>query len=483
LGAKRVHAVLKRRRFFLKIAAISLVLVGVSFFVKERKELLVREGSGFLQNLLSRETNLHVQIGKISGRLTGVVRFEEVRLEDPALPVGLRLLFSAKEIEVKYRLADFFTKKFDSKVRITVKDPVFYWRPRISLKRDRFGFYAWGREWFVAQRRHFSLQVKDLKLVYGEDNQEFPGIQGRLEDDSFELVVPLSHMDLMGQDVSTQWRVNGKFRLGALGAPDMLQGQIGTEGTVVNWSPLPWEAAFDYKLSGDAFEMSADNFLGGLRVFYSVDFDKDDEILLQVNAKQYALSHFEPFFGKGTRSSLEGRMDLDASFRGSWDALNLEAYARIMGGRTGSNRYKAMDLHVAGVYPTVKLTDSRILMEDGSTMRFADKTVEFKDLFSPALYSGLVSGEDQSTVVMGNWEFRRPVDENQRPEFMMQRNFGENAKMHITKYNGADEEKLDTPDSHDMEVGFEYRLKGKDSLKLEMREDERFVGVERKLNF
>ena len=142
-----------------------------------------------------------------------------------------------------------------------------------------------------------------------------------------------------------------------------------------------------------------------------------------------------------------------------------------------------MDLHVSGVYPTLQLSDSRLLMDDGSTMRFADKTVEFRELFSNRLYEGLVAGEDQDTVVMGDWKFKRPTDENERPEFTAQRSFGKHASLHVTKFNEASEETLDSPEDRNTEVGFEYRLKGKDSLKLEMREDEKFVGVERKMSF
>ena len=177
-------------------------------------------------------------------------------------------------------------------------------------------------------------------------------------------------------------------------------------------------------------------------------------------------------------------MDLDARFQGHWDALNLDAYARITGGRTSSNRFQSMDLHVSGVYPTVQLSDSRILMDDGSTTRFADKTLEFRELFSSGLYQSLVSGEDQDTVVMGDWKFKRPTDEGDLPEFTAQRSFGKHASLHVTKFNEASEETLDSPENRNTEVGFEYRLKGKDSLKVEMRgEDEKFVGVERKMSF
>ena len=483
MSAKRVQAAKKRQKFFIKFILLFVVAGSVLFFVRQKKEMLVREGANFLQNIFLHETRLNVHIGKISGRLNGAIRFENVRVEDPALPVGLRLMFRAKEVEVRYRLLDFLMKKFDSKVRVKVEAPELYWRPKVSLRRNRFGFFPWLRDLVLAQRSHLAVSVQDLKMTYGDEAHVFSGIQLDFEDDSFRIQIPVRHWEVWEQDISTQLDIRGKFELGLLQSPDSLTGEISTGGTVINWSPLPWEARFDFKFTNEALEAHSSNFLGGLSVEGGIDFQKDDAMKWKLSAQKYPLTNLKTFLREGGPIELEGSMDLDARLEGPPDAPHLEIYARIAGGHSGHNQFQAMDLHVSGLYPTLELSDSHILLEDGSTMRFADKTVEFKELFSNALYHELISGSDQDTVVMGDWEFKRPTDENQRPEFMMQRTLGDRSSMHIKKFNDPSEETFDSPEKHDVEVGFEYRLKGKDSLKLQMREDEKFVGIERKMSF
>ena len=66
-------------------------------------------------------------------------------------------------------------------------------------------------------------------------------------------------------------------------------------------------------------------------------------------------------------------------------------------------------------------------------------------------------------------------------EILMQKSFGDKASLNFRKFK--DEEVISSDEPHDMQVGFEYRLRSKDSLKMEFRDQEQFVGVERKMKF
>ena len=115
-------------------------------------------------------------------------------------------------------------------------------------------------------------------------------------------------------------------------------------------------------------------------------------------------------------------------------------------------------------------------------MRIADKTLEARELFKEKTYETLVSEAQQETVVWGDWELSRQKDERDQPEFIMQRSFGDKTNVHFTKFS-TDEKPVEPRESKNMEVGFEYRLRAKDSLKFELRDDEEFVGIERKMKF
>jgi hypothetical protein len=277
-------------------------------------------------------------------------------------------------------------------------------------------------------------------------------------------------------------KVQGNYQRGFLGREDSLKGRIFTEGTVINWKPLSGESQFDFVFSRKIFSMVSSDFLGGIRVTGRVDFEHDYDIDWTVTAHNFALSNLDIFLGRGGTGVGPGRLDLDLGLQGSPLSPRMKMRARIQDGRIGPRAFKAMDVHLEGNCPTLKLTESRILFPDGAVMRFADKTLELKELFSEKTFVALVSGAQQDTVVWGDWEFQRPfVGEGSAPDFLVQRLLGDNTRLHFREYQP--EEEVDTSGNKRTEFGIEYRLLSKDSLKFEMREDEKFVGVERKMRF
>ena len=452
-----------------------------------KKDTLVREGATFLQNMLSRETKLGIRIGKISGKVSGIIRFEDVTLEDPALPEGLRVLFHAKRVEFRYRLWEFLTKNFQAKIVASVTDSELYWRPNMQRRNDSPPFFYGLRDLLLTQRDRLSLHVKNLTLIVGE-GMKFPGIGMDYEDDQFRVDVPLRHFQIGENDINTELKWRGRLEWGLLRSEDKLVGEVYTEGSVLNTQPLPWESRFDYTLTRDGVQVGNSSFLGGFQLMGEAHFGDKDTVDLTLRAQEYPIKNLEQFLGRGETNSYDGTLSMEARFHGPLDELSAEVNARLDGGRLGSGHYKSMTLHGSGVYPTLTLSDSHLLLEDGTQMRFADQTVEFRELFSTHTYRTLITSSAQENVSIGGWGFKRPMDENQRSEFLLERSLGQNAHLLLRKYNETDEDRrvmepAEERDRQDMEVGLELHLRPEDKLKYTVREDEQFVGVERKMSF
>ena len=472
----------------LKLGLVLVVLAAVVFFVRLKKDALVREGAVFLQDMLSRETKLGVHIGKISGKVTGAICFEDVTLEDPGLPEGLRVLFRAKRVEFRYRLWEFLTKNFQARIIVNVTDPELYWRPNMELRNDSPPFFYGLRDLLLTQRERLSLHVKNLTLFTGSQGLMIPGIGMEYESDRFRVDVPLRHFHFGENDISAELKWRGRFEWGLLRADDKLVGEMYTEGSVVNTQPLPWESRFNFTLTREGLRLDNSTFLGGFQLTGEAHFADNDTADFSLSAHEYPIKNLELFLERGEPNAYDGQLSLQARFHGPLDQLMTEVNARLDGGRLGSGHFRSMTLHASGVYPTLTLSDSHLLMEDGTQMRFADQTVEFRQLFSSRTYRSLITGTSQDNVSLGEWGFRRPIDENQNSEFLMERSLGEHARVQLRKYNETELDRrvlepAEQSDRQDVEVGLELHLRPEDKLKYTMREDEQFVGVERKLSF
>lgn len=471
-----------RAKMLMKVGLVLLLIIGAFLFLKHRKETFIRECTRHLEASLSHGTDYKVRIGRVSGHLAGFVSFRDVKVEEPWLPEGEETVFQAEEIRFNYNWLDFFSKNFISKMEMTVTKPVVFWHPRVGLKKPDFPFLTWIRDWAISQKNRLVIRIQSMTLIMGDQKKAIRNIDISFEDNVFHAEIPLSHIRLGASDLSSVIKFEGRFESGITMEQDALRGQITTEGTVINWKPLPYEAQFDFDFSREGFHMSSSSFLGGAEVSGRIDFLEDYNIDWNFKAQNYPLSNLDPFFGFGKDMGPQGRMDVTARFRGSPWAPAVEGRCRITDGWVSKKAFKAMDVSVQGVYPTVRLSDSHILLQDGSSMRIADKTLEIVELFKGKTYESLVNEAQQDTVVWGDWELSRQKDDQDRPEFMMQRNFGDKANVHFTKFTSNDKP-IESRQSSELEVGFEYRLRAKDSLKFEFRDDEEFVGVERKMKF
>ena len=480
----KVAAKLKKgkSRTFVKIAIVFILIGGFFLVLKHRKEVLVRECTRLLETSLSRGTDMKVRIGKVSGHLAGFVSFKNVSVEEPWLPQGEETLFYADEIRIKYRWLDFFSKNFSSNIEVSVIKPMVRWRPRVSIKKPNFPFFSWMRDWALSQKSHFAVHISAMTLLFGEEKKELKGIDLDYEKNKFHIEIPLSHVRFGVSDLSSVIKVDGGFQPGVMIQEDAITGQITTEGTVINWKPLPYESKFEFSFSRESFHISSSNFLGGAEAAGQIDFTNDYEIDFTVKAKNYLWANLDPLFNFGKSVGQHTHMDMVTRFQGNPWAPNVESRWRIYGAGFGKKTFKAMDVSVEGVYPTVKLTNSRILLQDGSSMRIADKTLEARELFKAKTYETLVTEAEQDTVVWGDWELSRQKDGKDGSEFVMQRNLGSKANVHFSKFN-KDDKPMESRETTEVEVGFEYHLRGKDSLKFELRDDEEFVGVERKMKF
>lgn len=482
-------AVLGRRKgffFWLKIGSLVCVLAGGLMFLSVKKEALVARSTEALQSLFRRQTDLDLRVGKVSGYLLGSVKFDEVRLEAPWLPEETRVVFKAEEIRIQYRFLDFISKKFDSKIVVTVRKPVIVWVPRLKLRRNAFPFFGWMREWALSGLQNLELNAEDMEIYFGPEKNRIAGIHASFSREAFRFEIPLSHTELGGFDVSSVLLAEGRYESATETRNDTLVGEITTAGTVVNWKPVSTEAKFDFVLDQDEVRLTADDFLGGFEVMARVDFVDDFALVASLKTKDYPFSNFGPFLSASDKFKLPGRLDLEADVSGSVWEPQIELRARIQEGWVGKKMFKVLDLNGSGVYPTIRLTDSRVLMSDGvTTMRFADKAVDVKELFKSKALEGLISEAQQEQVVWGDWELSRPKDSNDLSEFLMQRLLGSNARVHFRRYNEDREKPIDlgTIESAPVEIGFEYRLKSKDAFKVEVRDGEEFVGVERKISF
>ncbi len=459
------------------------LLLGLFLLLVNRKREFMERSTRVLERVLESQSDLDIHVGKISGNLLGFVSLEAIKVTKPHLPKGKQDFLDIKKVTFQYRFLDFLSKNFSAKLRIDVEDPTIHWSPRVSVRKPSFPFVKWLREWALSHQKDLVVHVDNLTLFFGGTDTIWHGINIDFKNNTFHLELPFSHVPVGELDISCVLEMQGQFEATASTRGDLLSGTIKTERTVVNWRPLSEESTFNFSFSKDRLVLSAPNFLGRIEVLGDIDFSKDYALNLSLQATGYPLEYLDPFLKVDPALHSPGRLDLDLKFTGSVWSPMVEAQVSVHDAWISKKNFKTLDIQGSGVYPTLSLSGSRILLDDGSSMRLGDTTIEVGELFKEKTYKRLVEEVSQNTVVSGPWEFRRPDrDRTSERDTLMERTFDENLRLQL-RSTDSEEDPMNDFDSEKIEVGFEYKLKAKNSLKLKVKEEEEFIGVERKMTF
>jgi len=476
----------KRRWLFVRLALVVATAGSLFVFLVHKKERMLKECTRFLETSLSSRTDLRIRVDRIGGNFWGLVRIEGLRVEKP-LPTGNRTIFSARQIRVRYRFLDFLSKTPQGGLDIFLDHPELHWAPGMHLRRPDFPFLVWMRDSLAMGRKSLVVQAKDMDFFFGEDGRKISGVQARYERDTLHLLVPFSHMTYENIDFSSNVEIDGRFVKGLDASRDEILGTVRTGGTVINWKPVSHESSMDFVFSREGLDITSSDIIG-IEVFGGIDFTRDYDIDISAKTTNYPLSTISDLFTLGHGFAMPGVAEAEVRLEGSPWAPNMEGWFRIHDGGAGRRTFRTLDLHVQGVYPTVRVTDSHILMQDGTAMRFADTTLELGDILKDKTLERLIADAQQDTVVWGDWELSREESRNERSsDLVMERSLGEHARVHFRRYNDEEEypNRRDSTSNEprQMEVGFEYQLRSKDSVKVEMRDGDEVVLVERKVKF
>lgn len=470
-----------RLRLVKGLIAVAL-LVWCGCYVWQQKERLAADALHAMEDLFRQETDLEIRIGRVEASWSGLVRFTGISLSDPALPEGASEIFGADEMVLRYPILDLISKSPSPDLSIELKGTRLFWQPRITLRRPRVPFLDRLADWMQRSHGRLRLSAPDTEVRLGMGQRDLKGVALDVDGTRFRLEVPLDHVEALGSDVSSTLVIEGQYHRGVFGGPSVIEGRALTQGTVVNWSPLEKESEFDLRLDEQGLQVASTAALGGLYVAGGIDFQNDYDVDFVVAASEFPVDHLAPFFKGSAGEGVPGRFDLEAHIYGYIKAPSVELRVRVHDTWMGARAFKAADMQLEGVFPTFRVTSARMVLDSGEAMRLPDATVEAGDLFRKATYEKLLAGATQDTVILGEWEFTRSEGAFSRNDFQMRKGFGEQAGILVRKPTSRDpfDPRLER---EDVRVGFEYRLPTKESVKFEVKEDERFVGVERKWNF
>ena len=313
-----------------------------------------------------------------------------------------------------------------------------------------------------------------IEAVFKPRNGEV-NLKGKYEKGNLDLLLSLKHLllldhDLVG-DINIRHSVSpsGSFDEGP--AEPLIKGRISICAAIVDYKPfkdmeLLYNVNFEKpSLLIDAFVKKGYRLSGdiGLAFPYPVD------LLFKVDAADMA--DLNLFVESRRKRDMGGKFSGSIKINGPIDAPNLKGALRARKGSIENFvEYETINVSIDGRYPVVFFNNSEIISKDG--YRY---TLEGRLDFSRVNIlkeAKLVSEEGK--IVWGGWMVAKGKEESR---LELKKELGDGLSVGIKTPVGEEE----TEDKNEVEI--EYKVKKRESIKVKLKEDEEFIGVEHKEKF
>ena len=294
--------------------------------------------------------------------------------------------------------------------------------------------------------------------------------QGLLEGSVF-----FNHLAIGRLDLQSQLDFQLAFTEGGLNS-----GKINTSGTILDYRPFK-EAEGEFLIEEKVLKipclkLGEDYSLEGFIALY-----KPYEMDLTVNIKDGSLSQLLLVSDAESEGKVSGKINGQIRINGPFDNLATTAKLECGRGKLANLDYESMNVNLRGSGSVLKVTDSRILREEG----YIDLTgeVDLNHLWSQEPAKGLDWACGNEAIVWDGWDIIKQADSK---ELEMKKGIGREKEFMVT-FKGYLNDEQSWQDSQgprqNETVGVAYNLDDAKKVKMQIKNNEEIFSLENKIKF
>ncbi len=456
------------------VLLVAVLAAGAFVYIKSRQGLLADRFKHYLTRRLSEAFDLQVQIGSVVGDPRGAIALRDIRVSVPRKDTVPLDVFTCGEVRFRYTLLDFFRENFTSWFDVVLDKPVFYANVPFSAQAPEARSFDLFSGFVQKVKATARLIIKDGTIAWLGKEGTLSGIDGTIQNRSFDLSVTLNHLKIGRFDTTTTLRVEGRIFGDDTGRPLHLKGSASTLGTVINWKPLPGESQLQFDLTQDRLKIWNAKILGGIGIEGSVTHTTGADVDLMLTAKKYPLKEMHDIMSFSGGTAVGGQLTGRLKVQGAVTEPRLAGEFLIEDNNVPGARFRALQLFFEGIFPQVKISRSQMILSNGNPMQFAsDQEIHIHELFSSGTYERLIARSDQRTVTWKNWTLYREGDKD---TVLLEHPLSSAVTPAETDESDAEAE-ADAPPSLETLFG------GQESIKMELKDDEQMFTLQKKATF
>lgn len=288
----------------------------------------------------------------------------------------------------------------------------------------------------------------------------------------FTLSINANHLKILGLDLLSNYGISGKFNYDADNKLKSVTGDFSTSGSLINYDPVR-EIKGAYEFRDGVMKLTGVNYGDIVYANGSFGMGGRNDINLHFKFKGTQLGGLTDLaMEKGT---ISGLVFGDINIRGVLDKdINIDGKLEFLSGNISVVRYNSAKIMLRGKSSTLEFVDSKVYT--GDQVLTVEGRVDLRDIGTPRLFRDVVIKSDPSTVVWAGINvMKTPTGE----EYVTGTNVNEQFRVNLKTYESQQGNQPARQDT----IELEYKLGKPANMKLKMKENEDFFGVEHKVRF
>lgn len=289
----------------------------------------------------------------------------------------------------------------------------------------------------------------------------------------FTLNINASHLKLLGFDLLSNYNIKGKFNYGDDDRLDSIIGELATSGSIINYTPIR-ELKGNYEIVGTRIKLNAINYDEVALANGTISLEPPNEIDLNIKFKGVQLGGLTDLtLEKGMISGLAyGDMHMYGNFA---TGLKIDGQLELKNGNIGKLKYDSAKINLKGSGTIMEFANSKVYTE-GAVLDLEGK-IDTKEMGSSKIFRYVQLKSAPGAVVLAGVDLVKGLEGK---DVAVGKDIGEQFRVNFRAYASSD---LPQQQPKSDEVELEYKLKRSQSIKLKMKENEDFFGVEHKVRF
>ncbi|MFH1854440.1 MAG: hypothetical protein ABH815_03905 [Candidatus Omnitrophota bacterium] len=281
-------------------------------------------------------------------------------------------------------------------------------------------------------------------------------------------------LNLKGPVISGNVFVKGRFIKDNSGKTETFSGKLFSDDISINSKPfMPVKASFD--MNGAAIEIKSLRFGRAYEIKGRIGLEAPFETDLRLDVKRADIRDLARIARPRKSDIALGMMNGVFYFKGKLSNLYSNGILESRNGRVGRVEYDVATIRIEGFGPIINIVDSRARW--GKSLLTIEGYIDLRNIEKGTLFDGLRVKSDMKTIVWDGWD----IDQKNKDELSMSKDISDKMRVGFkafTKEPLTHYRDRENPD----EMNLEYKM-GQEHLKMKIKENEEFFGIEHSVKF